>query len=243
MKEQAHILVVDDDKEIRELLDKYLSKSGYLVSVAEDGDDMHQHIEQHGYPTLILLDIMLPGDDGFALCQQVRKKSNVPIIMLTAVSDVTDQIIGLEIGADDYIAKPFNPRQLIARIKAVLRRFQKEDSESNTDKVPKAINFGAWHLDILAHSLLNQETNEQFELSGSDFALLMLFLARPNEVLDRDTISFATRGRAALPFERGIDVQLSRLRQRLGDNGKQHQYIKTMRGNGYIFTAPVSYEN
>ncbi|WCE31545.1 response regulator [Vibrio sp. SCSIO 43137] len=243
MKEQAHILVVDDDKEIRDLLNQYLSKSGYLVSVAEDGDAMHQHIEENGYPTLILLDVMLPGDDGFSLCQQVRKSSNVPIIMLTAVSDVTDQIIGLEIGADDYIAKPFNPRQLIARIKAVLRRSHSTESESASDKIPKGINFGVWHLDTLAHSLWNQETNEQFELSGSDFALLMLFLSRPNEILDRDTISFATRGRAALPFERGIDVQLSRLRQRLGDSQKQHQYIKTMRGNGYIFTAPVSYES
>ena len=243
MKEQAHILVVDDDKEIRELLSQYLSKSGYLVSVAEDGDAMHAHINKQGYPTLILLDVMLPGDDGFVLCQKVRKQSDVPIIMLTAVSDDTDQIIGLEIGADDYIAKPFNPRQLIARIKAVLRRAQSKDVEPSSDKIPKAINFGVWHLDTLAHSLLNQETSEQFELTGSDFSLLMLFLSRPNEVLDRDTISCATRGREALPFERGIDVQLSRLRQRLGDIGKQHQYIKTIRGNGYIFTAPVSYES
>ncbi|MDV7103380.1 response regulator [Vibrio sp. TH_r3] len=240
MKQQAHILVVDDDYEIRDLLDKYLTKSGYQVSVAEDGEAMHTHLASYGYPTLILLDVMLPGDDGFALCQQVRKNSNVPIIMLTAVSDETDQIIGLEIGADDYIAKPFNPRQLIARIKAVLRRTNIEESG---EKAPKAINFGGWHLDILAHALINQETNEQFELSGSDFSLLMLFLSRPNEILDRDTISCATRGREALPFERGIDVQLSRLRSRLGDNGKQHQYIKTMRGNGYIFTAAVTYEH
>lgn len=242
MKEPAHILVVDDDKEIRELLEKYLTKSGYQVSVAEDGTAMHAHLKSKGYPTLILLDVMLPGDDGFALCQQVRKDSHVPIIMLTAVSDETDQIIGLELGADDYIAKPFNPRQLVARIKAVLRRAHFEE-ESSGDKLPRAINFGVWHLDTLAHSLLNQETNEQFELTGSDFSLLMLFLSRPNEVLDRDTISCATRGREALPFERGIDVQLSRLRSRLGDNGKQHQYIKTMRGNGYIFTAHVSYEH
>jgi len=242
MKGKARILVVDDDLEIRDLLNKYLTKSGYRVSVAEDGEAMHTHIKTNGYPALILLDIMLPGDDGFVLCQQVRKNSNVPIIMLTAVSDETDQIIGLEIGADDYIAKPFNPRQLIARIKAVLRRAHFEQSD-DSNKLPKAINFGAWHLNTMAHSLINQETNENFELSGSDFTLLMLFLSRPNEILDRDTISCATRGREALPFERGIDVQLSRLRSRLGDNGKQHQYIKTMRGNGYIFTAPVSYEH
>ncbi|MDG3085644.1 response regulator [Vibrio hannami] len=243
MKEQAHILVVDDDQEIRDLLDRYLSKVGYHVSTAEDGEAMESYIEHNGYPSLILLDIMLPGDDGFTLCQKVRKNSNVPIIMLTAVSDVTDQIIGLELGADDYVAKPFNPRQLVARIKAVLRRTQVEEETSNSNSIPKGINFGSWHLDTLAHTLQNYETNEQFELSGSDFSLLMLFLSRPNEVLDRDTISCATRGREALPFERGIDVQLSRLRNRLGDNGKCHQYIKTMRGNGYIFTAQVSYEH
>ncbi|WED24253.1 response regulator [Vibrio sp. JC009] len=242
MKEQVHILVVDDDHEIRSLLDRYLSKVGFKVSVAEDGEAMEAHIRENGYPTLILLDIMLPGDDGFTLCQKTRKESDVPIIMLTAVSDVTDQIIGLEIGADDYIAKPFNPRQLVARIKAVLRRTHKEESSAG-DSIPKSIRFGVWHLDTLAHALINLETNEQFELSGSDFSLLMLFLSRPNEILDRDTISCATRGREALPFERGIDVQLSRLRQRLGDNGKYPQYIKTMRGNGYIFTAEVSFEH
>jgi DNA-binding response OmpR family regulator len=242
MKKQTQILVVDDDQEIRELLEEYLSQNGYLVSIAENGEDLHTYIEQHGYPALILLDVMLPGDDGFTLCQQIRKSSDVPVIMLTAVSDETDQIIGLEIGADDYIAKPFNPRQLVARIKAVLRRTQTEQPVANKNSIPRAISFGHWQLDTLAHRLLNQKTQERLDLSGSDFSLLMLFLTRPNEVLDRDTISCATRGRAALPFERGIDVQLSRLRQRLGDNGREHQYIKTMRGNGYMFTAPVSYE-
>lgn len=231
-----HILVVDDDEEIRALLDEYLSKMGFVVSTVNDGEEMRDYIAQHSYPDLLLLDVMLPGEDGFSLCQYVRKHSNVPIIMLTAVSDEADQIVGLEIGADDYIAKPFSPRQLIARIKALLRRSH-IDEQAN----PTVISFGDWKLDTLSHTAYHTETQEKIELSGSDFSLLMLFLSRPNEVLDRDTISYEIKGREALPLERGIDVQLSRLRQRLGDTGKQHKYIKTMRGNGYIFTASVHY--
>ncbi|MGF1908172.1 response regulator transcription factor [Vibrio kasasachensis] len=237
----THILVVDDDHEIRELLDEYLTKSGFQVTTVKDGLELKSQLQQ-GYPDLILLDVMLPGDDGFALCQQVRRESDVPIIMLTAVSDDTDQIIGLEIGADDYIAKPFSPRHLIARIKAVLRRSQ-VSSERIGDALPKSITFGDWSLDTLAHKITHLTRDQQHDLSGSDFNLLMLFLSRPNEVLDRDTISYATRGREALPLERGIDVQLSRLRQRLGDSGKYPSYIKTMRGNGYILSVPVSYEH
>ncbi|WP_194437872.1 response regulator [Vibrio fluminensis] len=241
----AHILVVDDDQEIRDLLDEYLTKSGYQVSTVKDGVELKAQL-QHAYPDLILLDVMLPGDDGFTLCQQIRRDSDVPIIMLTAVSDDTDQIIGLEIGADDYIAKPFSPRHLIARIKAVLRRSQKNHQRTEdvlVNAVPKSIVFGDWRLDTLAHKLTHLDNQQQHDLSGSDFTLLMLFLSRPNEVLDRDTISVATRGREALPFERGIDVQLSRLRQRLGDSGKYPSYIKTMRGNGYILSVPVNYEH
>ena len=241
MQGSTHILVVDDDSEIRELLEEYLSKSGFRVSSVEDGIALEKHIESEGYPDLMLLDVMLPGDDGFTLCQKVRKHSNVPIIMLTAVSDETDQIIGLEIGADDYIAKPFSPRQLMARIKALLRRVHVVEDKPS-DALPKHILFGDWRLDTLAHRLMHQETEKEFDLSGSDFSMLMLFLNRPNEVLDRDTISFATRGREALPFERGIDVQLSRLRQRLGDKGTQQRLIKTSRGNGYSFNAEVTYE-
>lgn len=242
MQEVSRILVVDDEEEIRELLDEYLTRSGYQVTTVADGVQLKAHLSQEGFPDLILLDIMLPGEDGFSLCQYIRRESSVPIIMLTAVSEETDQIIGLEIGADDYIAKPFNPRHLIARIKAVLRRVQVRQ-EKSSDTLPKQILFGDWSLDTLAHRLTHQETQTQHELSGSDFALLMLFLTRPNEVLDRDTISYATRGRESLPFERGIDVQLSRLRQRLGDSARYPHYIKTMRGNGYILSVPVSYEH
>lgn len=238
----AKVLVVDDDQEICELLDEYLTKQGYQITTVNDGEQMKAKLERCGYPDLILLDVMLPGDDGFTLCQWVRRHSSVPIIMLTAVSDDTDQIIGLEIGADDYIAKPFNPRHLNARIKAVMRRITATEDVTNS-AVAKSIVFGDWQLDPLAHRITHRETQQAHDLSGSDFALLMLFLKRPNEVLDRDTISFATRGREALPFERGIDVQLSRLRQRLGDSARFPNYIKTMRGNGYLFSVPVSYEH
>ncbi len=239
---QHRILVVDDDQDIRELLDEYLTKAGYQVSSVKDGDELLESLEYQGYPALILLDVMLPGEDGFALCQHVRRQSDVPIIMLTAVSDETDQIIGLEIGADDYIAKPFNPRQLVARIKAVLRRTQLNASDSKA-RPPQSIVFGEWRLNTVSHQLSHLEQGTTHDLSGSDFTLLMLFLTHPNEVLDRDTISCATRGREALPFERGIDVQLSRLRHRLGDSVQYPQYIKTLRGNGYMLTVPVNYEH
>ncbi|MFA0085242.1 DNA-binding response regulator [Vibrio sp. 10N.286.49.C2] len=240
MQSKTHILVVDDDEEIRSLLDEYLSKSGFQVTTAEDGVEMELFIKAKGYPDLILLDVMLPGDDGFALCQRVRRDSQVPIIMLTAVSDETDQIIGLEIGADDYIAKPFSPRQLMARIKALLRRAHINDDKSD-ELPPRTIDFGEWRLDALSQRMVNRVTGRHHDLSGSDFALLMLFLSKPNEVLDRDTISFATRGREALPFERGIDVQLSRIRNRLGKSKEFPHYIKTMRGNGYILSVAVEY--
>lgn len=239
--ENTHILVVDDDIEICELLDEYLSKSGFSVATVSDGRALAQYLTDHGYPDLVLLDVMLPGEDGFTLCQKIRRDSNVPIIMLTAVSDETDQIIGLDIGADDYIAKPFSPRQLMARIKALLRRVQVNE-EKPEEPTPSHIVFGDWRLDTLTHRIVHLKREDAHELSGSDYLLLMLFLNRPNEVIDRDTISFATRGREALPFERGIDVQLSRLRQRLGESTQFPNYIKTMRGNGYILSVPVQRE-
>ena len=235
------VLVVDDDQEIRELLDEYLTKNGFDVITAAEGEEMKRRLVA-GYPDLILLDVMMPGDDGFTLCQYIRKSSNVPIIMLTAVSDEMDQIIGLEIGADDYIAKPFSPRQLLARIKALLRRIKPMGSQQLPTEA-KRIRFANWRLDTTTHCLFDLDKKQEFELTGGDYALLMLFLSRPQEILDRDTISYATRGRDTLPSERGIDVALSRLRQRLGDKGRTQRLIKTSRGNGYIFTADVVYEN
>ncbi|ENX3945850.1 TPA: response regulator [Photobacterium damselae] len=241
MSQGKKVLVVDDDQEIRELLDEYLTKSGFHVVTAAEGEEMKRKLAA-GEPDLILLDVMMPGDDGFTLCQHIRKTSDVPIIMLTAVSDEMDQIIGLELGADDYIAKPFSPRQLMARIKALLRRVKPTETQQ-VPATPKFIRFANWRLDTSTHTLYNLEKGHEHELTGGDYALLMLFLSRPNEILDRDTISYATRGREVQASERGVDVALSRLRQRLGDKGRTQRLIKTSRGNGYIFTADVSYES
>ena len=238
MAKGKQILIVDDDQEIRELLQEYLVRAGFDVLVAANGTDMYQHL-QNEYPDLIILDIMMPGDDGFQLCQQVRRNSQIPIIMLTAASDEADRVIGLELGADDYIAKPFSPRELLARIKALLRRaeFRQPEKEGG-----RRIRFAEWTLDTLSQHLTHED-GSKLDLTGSDFILLSLFLQNPGQALDRDSMSDATRGRETLPMERGIDVQISRLRQKLGDNGKNPRIIKTIRGSGYMLIAEVSYED
>lgn len=236
-EQQKRILVVDDDAEIRDLLKEYLMKNGYSVETAEDGKSMRQQCSEQKFD-LIVLDIMMPGDDGFTLCKEVRAKSNVPIIMLTAGSDETDRIIGLELGADDYVGKPFNPRELLARIKAVSRRYE-ERGERNLPESRQHIRFGDWSLDLTNRELTDPEGQVQ-SLNGADFNLLYLFLSRPSEVLSRDDLSHHLRGRDASPFDRSIDVQISRLRNRLNDDGKSPQLIKTVRGAGYILTVPVA---
>jgi len=228
------LLVVDDDQEIRELLAVYLQKHGFSVTVAAEGDAMRRLMAAQQYD-LIVLDIMLPGDDGFVLCQEVRAQSNIPIIMLTAGSDETDRIIGLELGADDYVGKPFNPRELLARIKAVLRRF--DETKSKLQPV-ETLRFGAFSLHITNRELHYADEPPE-ALNGADFNLLRLFLSRPGEVLSRDDLSLHLRGRDSSPFDRSIDVQISRLRSRLRDDGKSPQMIKTVRGAGYILTTPV----
>ena len=226
MSMSKQLLIVDDDQEIRELLNEYLTRAGFQVLTAAGGNEMRQQLAQHS-PDLIILDIMMPGEDGFTLCQQIRRDSQVPIIMLTAASDEADRVIGLELGADDYIAKPFSPRELQARIKALLRRAEFRQPEK--EKEPsRRLRFAEWTLDTLSHQLTHDD-GSLLDLSGSDAML----------VLDRDTISDATRGRESLPMERGIDVQISRLRQKLGDNGKSPRIIKTIRGSGYMLIAEV----
>lgn len=240
MSLSKQLLIVDDDQEIRELLNEYLTRAGFEVLTAAEGNEMHRLLTQHS-PDLIILDIMMPGDDGFTLCQQIRRDSQVPIIMLTAASDETDRVIGLELGADDYIAKPFSPRELQARIKALLRRAEFRQPETKEKELPRRLRFAEWVLDTLSHQLTH-DNGSRLDLSGSDFMLLSMFLQQPGAVLDRDTISDATRGRESLPMERGIDVQISRLRQKLGDNGKSPRIIKTIRGSGYMLIAEVHEE-
>jgi len=235
------VLVVDDDQAIRELLAEYLSKNNFAVITAEDGIEMDQRLLNNN-PDLIILDIMLPGDDGFILCQRIRQTSHVPIIMLTANSDEMDRVLGLEIGADDYIAKPFSPRELLARIKALLRRTQFSNDENKNTVKARYLSFSNWKLDTKQHNLLD-ENSSVTPLTGADFQLLTLFLNNPNTAISRDHICQALHGRDAFANERGIDVHLSRLRQCLKDDAKSPKIIKTVRGAGYIFIADVIESN
>ncbi|MFT7052708.1 MAG: two-component system OmpR family response regulator [Psychromonas sp.] len=235
------VLVVDDDQAIRELLAEYLSKNNFDVITAEDGIEMDKQLLIH-HPDLIILDIMLPGDDGFVLCQRIRQTSHVPIIMLTANSDEMDRVLGLEIGADDYIAKPFSPRELLARIKALLRRTQFANEENQASVKARYLLFSNWKLDTKQH-ILTDQNNEEISLSGADFQLLTLFLENTNSAISRDQICQALHGRDAFANERGIDVHLSRLRQCLKDDAKSPKIIKTIRGAGYVFIADVVEKN
>ncbi|WP_022941847.1 response regulator [Psychromonas hadalis] len=240
MSNIKQILVVDDDQDIRELLAQYLTKNSFDVITAEDGIKMDSQLDNH-QPDLIILDIMLPGDDGFVLCQRIRQTSNVPIIMLTANSDEMDRVLGLEIGADDYIAKPFSPRELLARIKALLRRTQYVVEQSRTtanQHKARYFCFANWKLDTQQHVLLDSN-NKTYPLTGADFQLLMLFLESGDNPISRDQICQSLHGRNAFANERGIDVHLSRLRNYLGDDAKAPNIIKTVRGKGYLFIASI----
>lgn len=229
------ILIVDDDREIRELLESYLAKNGYHVQALADGVALETELQRDSVVDLIILDLMMPGEDGFSICRRLRAKSEVPIIMLTAAAEDTDRIVGLEMGADDYLAKPFNPRELLARIKAVLRRAQPAERGGSKGRY---LCFAGWRLDTINRDLIDPE-GVVLPLSGADYSLLTLFLAHPNQVLSRDDLLGHTRGREANPYDRSIDVQLSRLRQRLGDDAKDPHIIKTVRGVGYVLAAEV----
>jgi two-component system OmpR family response regulator len=229
------ILIVDDDQKTRVLLKTYLEKNQYEVLPSHNGESFLAELRTHGDQlSLVILDVMLPDTDGFALCKIVRKQSNVPIIMLTASSDETDRIVGLELGADDYIAKPYSPRELLARIKAILRRTASEPAAAT-----RFYRFNGFTLDLLERTVVDAE-GRQLPLTGMDFMLLKYFVEHPGEVLDRGVLFEETRGRDAGPLDRSLDVQISRLRQSLNDDGKQPALIKTMRGAGYVFSADVS---
>ncbi len=229
------ILIVDDDQKTRLLLKTYLEKNQYEVILAHNGEsflaELHAHEDQL---SLVILDVMLPDTDGFALCRIVRQRSNLPIIMLTASSDETDRVVGLELGADDYIAKPYSPRELLARIKAILRR-------AGADPAPtvRAYHFNGFTLDLAERTVIDSE-GAPLALTGLDFQLLKYFVEHPGAVLDRSLLCEETRGRDSGPLDRSLDVQISRLRLRLNDDGKQPMLIKTVRGAGYVFSATVA---
>jgi len=227
-----HLLVVDDDEGIRELLQEYLEHNGYRVSAVDSGEGMWKVLEKD-HVDLIILDLMLPGEDGLTLCRQLRTGSSMPVIMLTALGDETDRIVGLEMGADDYLPKPFSPRELLARIRGVLRRTGGEAGDA------PIIRFAGWTLDRASLHLVSPE-GIVVNLSRGEGRLLEVFLAHPNRVLNRDQLMEMLQGRDWGPFDRSIDVQVSRLRRRLGDDPQEPSLIKTIRGEGYLFAARVS---
>ena len=236
MNTTDHILVVDDDTEIRTLLHEYLQKQGYRVTAAADGKALRAAVAV-SRPDLIILDLMLPGEDGLTLCRELRAKSEIPIIMLTACGDETDRIVGLEMGADDYVAKPFSPRELLARIKSVLRRARALPENLKTEE-SGLFRFAGWTLDAATRNLISPQ-GVVVALSGTDFRLLKILVDHPTRVLTRDQLIDLMLSRDAGPYDRAIDVQVSRLRQRLGEDAKEPAIIKTVRGQGYVFAAHV----
>jgi len=237
MTSQDHILIVDDDAEIRGLLREYLQKNGYRVATAANGRELRSAV-QTTPPDLVVLDLMLPGEDGLELCRELRTDSDVPIIMLTARGDETDRIVGLEMGADDYLPKPFSPRELLARIKSVLRRARALPENLKREEV-SSFRFAGWTLDVVTRSLTSPQ-GVVIALSGTEFRLLRIFLDHPNRVVTRDQLIDLMLSRDANPFDRAIDVQVSRLRHRLGEDAKEPAIIKTVRGQGYVFAAEVA---
>jgi two-component system OmpR family response regulator len=233
----GHVLVVDDDREIRDLLGRFLTKHGYRVTAARDGKEMRRALADWNID-LIVLDLMLPGEDGLSLCRDLRARSHIPVVMLTMMGEETDRIIGLEMGADDYLPKPFNPRELLARMKAVLRRAQ------SAPAVPisagrSILRFAGWKLDLGLRRLESPQ-GLIVDLSAGEFDLLVAFVEHPQRVLNRDQLLDLTHGRAEAPFDRSIDMQVSRLRRKIEADPKEPELVKTVRGGGYVFTAVVT---
>ncbi len=237
MQSPEHILIVDDDAEIRTLVRDYLARNGLRATAVPDGRAMRAALEK-GRFDLVVLDLMLPGEDGLVLCRDLRAHSNLPVIMLTARGEETDRILGLEMGADDYLAKPFSPRELLARIKAVLRR-TRALPHPDTPEV-RRFQFAGWTLERARRQLLSP-AGVVVALSGGEYRLLEVLLQHPNRVLSRDQLLDLTRGREALPFDRSVDVQIGRLRRRLGDTAAE--LIQTVRGEGYVLAAEVVSES
>jgi two-component system OmpR family response regulator len=236
MPTQDHILVVDDDAEIRALLREYLQRQGYRVTAVADGKALRVTVET-SRPDVIVLDLMMPGEDGLSLCRSLRAHSDVPIIMLTARGEETDRIVGLEMGADDYLAKPFSPRELLARIKSVLRR-ARSLPDNLKPELAASHRFAGWTLDVATRNLTAPD-GVVVPLSGTEFRLLRIFLEHPNRVLTRDQLIDFMLSRDAATFDRAIDVQVSRLRHRLREDAKEPAIIKTVRGQGYVFSVRV----
>src|SRR5262245_61321406 len=233
MDPAPHILIVDDDRDIRELLSDYLARHGCRVEVAADGKAMFEALDAWRID-LVVLDLMLPGEDGLSLCRRLRTISDVPVIMLTAIGDEPDRVVGLELGADDYVSKPCYPRELLARIRAVLRR----RTPSAPAVAGERLAFNGFVLDVSSRTLVAPDGSTT-ELTSGEFDLLRVLVERPQQVLSREQLLDLTRGREAAPFDRSIDSQISRLRRKIEADPSQPALIKTVRNGGYSFVAPV----
>ncbi len=231
----CHVLVVDDDRELRALVGKYLVEHGFRVTQAANGREMMNAIET-GRFDLVVLDLMMPGDSGLVLCQKLRERNGPPVIMLTAMGSEVDRVIGLEIGADDYMVKPFSPRELVARIKAVLRRGKQVALDP--DDLPLAYEFEGWRVEP-AHRVLRAPGGAVVDISSGEFGLLLAFVMRPRRVLTRDQLLDLAHGRSSAGLDRSIDVQISRLRRKIEVDPRQPAMIKTIRSGGYLFTSDV----
>jgi two-component system, OmpR family, response regulator len=229
-------LVVDDDKEICDGVSDYLSRFGLVVSTASSGAEMRRMVQASSFD-VIVLDLMLPDDNGLLLCRWVQETCDTPVVMLTANGDPTSCVLGLEIGADDYLSKPFEPRELVARIKAVLRRSKKGERQQPMNQ--RIVTFRGWRFDRMLHQLMSPD-GVTVALSSAEHRLLSAFVDRPGRVLSRDTLIELTRAPGVEVNDRSVDLAVSRLRQKLGDQAREAELIKTMRGEGYVFDAKVS---
>ncbi len=237
MGQNRHILVVDDQQEICDVVRDYLSGEGYQVSIARDGAEMRR-IMAKSTVDLVILDLMLPGEDGLTLARSLRDESAVGIVMLTGRGETIDRIIGLEMGADDYLPKPFHLRELLARVKTVLRRVSSGQTVDGAAALRSKAQFAGWSLDLSSREL-RSPTGEEVRLTTGEFDLLAAFINNANQVLTRDRLLDLARNREAGPFDRTIDVQVGRLRRKLENDPQRPAIIKTVRGSGYIFTPPV----
>lgn len=233
-----HVLVVDDDRRILAMLSQFLQERGLTVTQAENGKQAAAALKVNAVD-LIVLDVLLPGDDGFVLCRRIRQESSVPIILLTAINDIADRVTGLELGADDYVAKPFDPRELLARIRAVLRR---RTADTPLARAAVIYRFDGWTLDPQRRTL-RTGSNVLVDLTSGEFDLLLAFIESPQRVLDRDRLLDLARGRTNQVFDRSIDVQISRLRRKIEANPADPILIKTVRNEGYVFTPAVHVES
>jgi len=239
MSTVRHIAVVDDDREVRGLLAQFLEKHGFRVTAVPDGRSLRRVMASQRVD-LVVLDVMLPEEDGLTICKRLSSEGHVPIIMLTGKGDDVDRIIGLEIGADDYLAKPFNPRELLARARNVLRRYDLAPRKPASDGASR-YHFAGWTLDAVSRELIDQDGKRQ-ALTGAEYRLLLAFASHPNRVLSRHQLIELTSTRRTELFDRSIDVRVSRLRHLLRDHEGTPRIIKTVYGDGYVLGAPVEIE-